>query len=68
MEEYEELDMVNTKNTNNANEVVMLFFIFFYSIHSYPLTSNSLFYKLMQSDQNYLIKQKDSIFGTPIPN
>ena len=43
MEEYGDLDMVNTENTNNTNEEVMLFFLFFYSINLYPLASIYLF-------------------------
>ena len=44
MEEYGDLDMVNTENTNNTNEEVMPFFLFFYSIHLYPLASIYLFF------------------------
>ena len=48
MEEYGDLDMVNTENTN-TNEEVMLFFLFFYSIHLYPLASIYLFIYLFLS-------------------
>ena len=49
MEEYGDLDMVNTENTNNTNEEVMLFFLFFYSINLYPLASIYLFIYLFLS-------------------
>ena len=67
MEEYEELDMVNTKNTNNANGAVMRFpFLLFDSfiplnIKLFGFLTNAIWSKLPN-------QTKRQYFGTPIPN